>query len=60
MKYIKRYKLFESTEIDFSEVEEYLIDFKHAGFKCKISYVTSLIIDWDKANKEPYNFGSNG
>ena len=60
MKYIKGYKLFESTEIDFSEVEEYLIDFKHAGFKCKISYVTSLIIDWDKANKEGKNLITSG
>lgn len=57
MKYLKKYRLFESLEdkIDLDELEDYLIDFKQMDLNWDVNIGSSYIIDWDKVNKHIEN-----
>jgi hypothetical protein len=54
MKWIKTFRIFESLkdEIDLEEVEDRLIDFKQLNFNVNLSLSSSLIIDFDKKERE--------
>lgn len=54
MKYLKKYKLFESTQIDYTELDAILIDFKQMGLEYKIEEGSSGVFDWDKAKNLDY------
>ena len=52
MKYIKKYKLFESLEskIDLLELDSILIDFKQMGLEYDVKFGSSGVIDWNLFN----------
>ena len=54
MKYLKKYKLFESTQIDYPELEDILIDFKQMGLKYKIEEGSTGVFDWEKSKNLDY------
>jgi hypothetical protein len=53
MKYIKKYKLFESLEskIDLLELDSILIDFKQMGLEYDVKFGSSVVIDWHLFNR---------
>jgi hypothetical protein len=61
MKWIKTFRIFESLkdEIDLEEVEDRLIDFKQLNFNVTLSLSSSLIIDFDKKERETGQFYIN-
>lgn len=54
MRYIKKYRLFEKlqSEIDISLIEDIIIDFIHMGVEYDISIGPSMVLDFDKLNRE--------
>lgn len=54
MKYIKKFRLFESleSEIDLAELDNILIDFKQMGLTCDIKAGSSVVIDWKLFNDD--------
>jgi hypothetical protein len=54
MKYLRNFKIFENLEskIDLQELESILIDFKQMGLEPDIKTGSSIVIDFDKLNKE--------
>ncbi len=52
MKYLKKFRLFESLEeeIDLVELEHILIDFEQMGLDYDIKYGSSSVIDWREFN----------
>lgn len=54
MKYLKKFRLFESLseEIDLVELEHILIDFEQMGLEYDIKYGSSIVIDWNLFNDD--------
>jgi hypothetical protein len=54
MKYLKKYKLFESLEskIDLLELDSILIDFKQMGLEYDVKFGSSVVIDWNLFNDD--------
>lgn len=54
MKYLKKYKLFESVLIDYPELDDILIDFKQMGLEYEIEEGSTGVFDWEKAKNLDY------
>ena len=56
MKYLKKFRLFESLqeEIDLVELDHILIDFKQMGLDYDIKLGSSIVIDWREFNDVKY------
>jgi uncharacterized protein Usg len=54
MKWIKKFKLFESLEnkIDLNELDDVMIDFKQMNLEWDVKVGFSIVIDWEKFNKD--------
>jgi hypothetical protein len=54
MKYLKKYRLFENleSEIDLELLEDIMIDFIQMGLEYDIQVGSSIVLDFDKLNKQ--------